>query len=326
MSAGGKVEHPVIEPRVIFTRQIGSREAEVSVDNDSTFMIRLLENGSVSDCLVTGNLIYGLGKANEYLFENFTADKVTELEREIKPIDDLRYDVETVSDGAYRLKFLVKEKVLFSKLFPSKLKADMEARRHLWALEGWKLAEEKVRSPGRPSTFWIGRGNRTHKAHIVYISPGQWGGMFGLALRVYKRPNQLIYARFKLFPQAVELGNSFVPSDQRTASPPASEENRGEYYGAPLTLQIEESNTGVASGESGRAVYEFKKGNIKTTITPTTNILPPGYWVNIYVDGRHITSICKDTNHGGFTYTLSQAIGKARELLESLQGWSTRPP
>ncbi|MBD0372677.1 MAG: hypothetical protein ICV60_17665, partial [Pyrinomonadaceae bacterium] len=291
-------------------------KAEVFVDADARFMALMSENDTARHGLTTDNLLFALEQSRRFLMQGLDDETVLDLEKQMTPIADLKPSVEAVGDGVVRLKMMAGDKLLFSKLFPDEIDAQAAGQSYSEGLIGWNLSKTAVTPKG--IQYLIYRADSTYRANIVRITPEQGGGMMGIALHVYRDGKQ-VFAKFRLFPQAVEEGNAFFDGLGATDSQPNDET----LYGPLLTL---EEGEGVFTGESPSdeevaAGDEFVKNNIKTTVVPAPNVIPPGFKVWVYVDKRFIVEILKDQNQGGFVFTHPQAVARAKDLLEKLQGW-----
>ena len=121
--------------------------------------------------------------------------------------------IQTLSPGAVRATFTVREQFLFSKVFPSELDAEMMSESYSNALQGWRLSRRK-NGIVVPTAFpLLHRQNETHRAEILQITSQTSGAVMGSALQVREIDGPLIYERLRLFPQAVIQGNTFVPMD-----------------------------------------------------------------------------------------------------------------
>lgn len=284
--------------RIIFTRQRGSRKADLCADDTGHFLLLFSEDGNSMGSSVAQDLGSGLELAQSFLLESLDREAVDAELANAAAIAGVNYSVEEVAAAVYRLDFLAGKEKLFSSLFQDETEARAVGAEYMQGLNGWSLHLQTWTPPSRPSTGLIYRQNSTHKAWIVRVTPGTWGGMMGIALRVYHGQN-MIFGKFRLFPKAVEEGNVYVPLEEAAEGPAAVPEP-------------------ALDGDTG---FEFSRNNIKTKVVQLPNVLPPGYKVVVYVDGRTITQLMKDQNHGGYTYTLSQAISRAKSLVNALQGW-----
>jgi hypothetical protein len=243
---------------------------------------------------------------------------VLDLEKEMTPIAELKQSVETVSVGVVRLKLEARDKLVFSQLFPDEIDARAAGQSYLEGLIGWKLFEGEPTAP-KGIQYLIYRKDSVHRANIARITPEQGGGVMGIALHVYRHGKQ-IFGKFRLFPQAVEEGNQYFDGLQPRGDSTISEM----FYGSPLVLEESEPSAlgEMPSGEPAPTVAdEFVKNNIKTTVVPAPNVIPPGFKVRVYVNNTFIVEILKDQNQGGFVFTHPQAVARAKDLLEKLQGW-----
>ena len=167
----------------------------------------------------------------------------------------------------------------------------------------------------------IFRTDSVIRTNVVRITPEKGGGMIGIALHVYRNGKQ-IFAKFRLFPQAVEEGNQFFDAK---GQPPESDSADSEMFDqTPWPLGEEEPGGVEETDEVKQATTadeQFVKNNIKTVVTPASNVIPPGFKVRVFVDNKFIVEILKDQNQGGFVFTHPQAVARAKDLLEKLQGW-----
>ncbi|MGD8778271.1 MAG: hypothetical protein PVH88_04845 [Ignavibacteria bacterium] len=147
------------------------------------------------------------------------------------------------------------------------------------------------------------KGNKT--ALYVQITPGSGGGVFGHALHL-KVKNDLVYAKFLPFADAINKGNSFV----------ASREYKVQYEEGPADEECEQS---PEEDERAERLESFEQGNIRTVVRrnkPGINL----FNVNVYVDNYYVIQLFKDCNFCKmFDYTT--AVQRAKEYLPMLQGW-----
>lgn len=153
-------------------------------------------------------------------------------------------------------------------------------------------------------------------AHVVAIGFSSTGGMKGIALWVYDQNHHLLHSRLQPLQDAIKEGNAFVDTkgnEDRKALMSTGEDE---------TETQAEAEIPPDDVEDRSIIKEYEKANIKTQVTKMAG--GTGHWVRINVDGKYITSICKDRNTAK-VFDLATAMKRAASLVKWMQGWSTDP-
>ena len=309
--------------RVLFEYKSKNRLALFCSDAESNFLILLLEDNHPVDSFVTRDFLLAIGHAHTFLMRDLEVSEIEAMTSSSKLSVKVDVSIETLSPGAVRSTFSVREQFLFSKVFPSELDAEMMSESYSNALQGWRLSRRKkgVVVP----TAWplLHRQNETHRAEILQITSKTSGAVMGSVLQVRQLDGPLIYERLRLFPQAVIQGNTFVPLD-----PPRArirlESDKVPCFGAPLMVtggdppdhRLPEDMSAI------KYTYEYRLNKVHTVVLEEKGVPPGFFMVGVFVSDQYITRLKRDQNLGSFSYTLPQAIRKAQDLLVKLQDWS----
>jgi len=305
--------------RVLFETRYEDRKAYCCADTESNFLILLVRKRTHVDSYVTNDFLFGIGHAHTFLMGNCDLGGLQRHAEETKPIARVETEIISLTPGVVRLDFKTKDELLFTKFFTSELDAQMMGESYLDVLQGWKLAKKAPRTRGLEPL--ISREKGAHRALVARFQPAGQSGMMGIVLQLYAG-EQLIFARFRLFPQAIEQANSLLPTKGGKLTVPLMGEP--DQFGPDLETQIcPATKDQMTPPKSVLTGYAYSLENIRTVVVRLTEVSHPGFGVLIFVDGYYITYVLKDQDQGGFVYTLPRAIKKAQDLLTQLQGWKS---
>jgi len=127
---------------------------------------------------------------------------------------------------------------------------------------------------------------------------GRAGGIGRHFLVKYQRPwgKTTVSKQVRMFAQAVAFANGLLP---RPAVLAASE--------VEIAMERRNGNADLAPG----SVWEIEQGTVRCAVVRRGFV---SYGVRVFVDGRKVTET--------FPFNLPGAIGQARQLAASLQGWT----
>ena len=162
-----------------------------------------------------------------------------------------------------------------------------------------------VESKGSIYKMKKSEGNR--EARYMQITPESGGGAFGHALWLFVG-NEMVFAKFLPFADAINRGNAFVAGSKDLAQV-------GGYEGAA----DESCERAISDGLRTGSLEEFEMGNVRTAVRRNPQN-PNLYNVNVYVNNFYVIQIFKDCNYCQM-YDYSTAAQRARDFLPMLQGW-----
>jgi hypothetical protein len=299
---------------VLFEYQLDPRHAYLCADQAGNFLVLLFESDQCVNCFVTEDLLFGIGHAHSYLMKDHSLAEIEALAQDSEPIRGLKTRIDSIAEDAAKLTLLLRGKELFSKVFDSLLTAEMVADSYLAALQGWGAVKARQKVTAAVQVLAV-RENDQLCAQILRLEPA---GATGIVLRLLQAGEEVLL-RFGLFPRAVEQSNALVVVDQQRQV--VFREGEPVRVGAPLILEVQDFQPEPVAQGGEEPLFEYALKNVRTVVAPASVRKPPGFRVDIFLDGHFLTSVLKDQNQGGYSYTLPQAIKKAQDLLKKLQHW-----